>query len=170
MPPYRTKPRRRSIVVLSLGVLVLAIAAPARAGPAPSGLPNLLCRKPTFPGRAKQTTAGIFSYRPRNCSMEIFEKSPGFEQSSHLLAVRWLRWDGSSAYGLGHVPLTKVSPDGDEQAGRERVMITLSRPVKRCGRLVFSRAHVRWFFAVTIDYPYRLHEVAVVGRDCPQDE
>ncbi|HTT95488.1 MAG TPA: hypothetical protein VMF55_12510 [Solirubrobacterales bacterium] len=156
--------RTATVIVLAA---VFAIVAGADARPAPPGLPNLLCRKPTFPGRADQTTAGSFSYRPHSCSMEIFQKSPGFEQSSHLLAIRWLRWERSSAYGLGKIPIIEENlRTGDQRIGREKVRITLSRPVMRCGKLVFTRAHVEWYFG-GFDYPFRLHEVPVVGRGCP---
>jgi hypothetical protein len=90
--------KRFAIIGMLAAMLVVVPAADARS--APLGLPSLLCREPTPP-------VGPFRPRPENPSTNltiarwIFERSPGFEQSSHLLAIRWLRWGGSSALVLG---------------------------------------------------------------------
>jgi hypothetical protein len=152
-------------VVLTLAVLGTS-AASADPMPAPAGTPNVLCRKPTFPGRAKPTTPGSYSYMPRSCTMEAYTPS-GNEQSIHLLAIEWREWTGRSAAGTGSIPLIEENPSTDERrVGRERVTITLGHPRSRCGRLVFTRARVHWFFG-DFEYSYRLHQVPTLGRGCP---
>jgi hypothetical protein len=69
---------------------------------------------------------------------------------------------------LGEIPIIEERiSTGEQREGRERVTIKLSRPVSRCGRLVFTRAHVIWFFGGVINYNYRLHSIPVIGRGCP---
>jgi hypothetical protein len=136
-------------------------------GPAPPGTPSLLCTQKSFPGRIRPTTPSEYSYRPRICKLPAFT-TPGREQSTHLLAIEWKRWTANSASGLGEIPITEERiSTGEQREGRERVTIKLSRPVSRCGRLVFTRAHVIWFFGGGINYNYRLHSIPVIGRGCP---
>lgn len=143
--------------------------APSETGQAPSGTPNVLCTQKIFPGRIKPTTPGKYSFRPRICKLAAFT-SPGREQSTHLLAIQWRRWTRQSALGTGEIPIIEEHlATGEQREGRERVTIRLSRPRSKCGRIVFTRAHVTWFFGGGINYRYRLHSVPVVGRGCPSD-
>lgn len=136
-------------------------------GPAPSGMPGVLCTQQSFPGRIRPTTPSEYSYRPRICKLPAFTTS-GREQSTHLLAIQWRRWTAASASGVGEIPIIEEHiSTGEQREGRERVTIKLNRPVSRCGRLVFTRAHVIWFFGGGINYNYRLHSIPVIGRGCP---
>jgi hypothetical protein len=168
-----------AIVAATLWIMLGSVVASAQAGsmppgapspqsgPAPPGMPTVLCSQKIFPGRIKPTTPSEYSYRPRICKLPAFT-TPGREQSTHLLAIQWRRWTTTSAVGIGEIPIIEEHiSTGEQREGRERVTIKLSRPVSRCGRLVFTRAHVRWFFGGSINYHYRLHSVPVVGRGCP---
>jgi hypothetical protein len=140
-----------------------------KGGPAPSGMPSLLCTKKGFPGRIRPTTPSEYSYRPRICKLPAFT-TPGREQSTHLLAIQWRRWTEASASGVGEIPIVEEHiSTGEQREGRERVTIRLSRPASRCGRLVFTRAHVIWFYGGGINYHYRLHSIPVIGKGCPSD-
>jgi hypothetical protein len=141
-------------------------ASSAHTGPAPAGTPNVLCTQRAFPGRIKPTTPGEYSYRPRICKLAAFTSS-GREQSTHLLSIQWQRWTKKAALGTGEIPIIEEHiQTGEQREGRERVTIRLSRPGSRCGRLVFTRAYVKWFFG-GFSYHYRLHSVPVIGRPCP---
>ena len=145
-------------------------AGVASAGPrpAPSGLPSVLCRERIFPGRAKPTTPGSYAYKPGSCTLEAFDRNEGYEASSHLLAIEWQSWSAGSAAGRGFVPIEQENVEtGERRRGRQPVKITLGRPRTRCGRRVFSTAHVYWLHAGLINYGYRLHQEPVLGHGCP---
>jgi hypothetical protein len=136
--------------------------------PAPSGLPNVLCRKPIFPGRAKPTTPGAYAYKPGSCVLEVDEKSSPNENAAHLLSIKWKKWNRRSAQGVGLTPISVVGgPEpGEQRAGREHALITLGHPVRKCGRSVFTRARVLWIGGY-IEFSFRLHRVPIIGRGCP---
>jgi hypothetical protein len=157
---------RLALLTASVLALLGGAVASAQPQPAPPGTPNVLCTEKTFPGRDKPTTPGDYSYRPRSCTLAAFIRS-GREQSTHLLAIKWDRWTAESALGTGEVPVIEEHlATGDQREGRERVTIRLSRPRPECGRIVFTRAYVKWFFG-GFRYHYRLHPIPVIGRACP---
>lgn len=142
--------------------------ATAGPRPAPSGLPSVLCQKKTSPGRARPTTPGSYAYEPRSCTLEAFDKNEGYEASSHLFAIEWHRWSADSAAGVGFVPIEILNPEtGDRRKGRQPVKISLGRARTRCGRRIFTTAHITWLHAGLINYAYHLHQEPALGHGCP---
>jgi hypothetical protein len=158
-----------TLVAIAISVLIVlgSADASAHAGAAPDGTPSVLCTQATFPGRLKPTTPSEYSFRPGRCKLPA-STSPGGEQSTNLLAIQWRNWTARSALGTAEIPIIEEHlATGERREGRERVTVRLSRPRSRCGRVVFTRAYVKWFFGGGINYHYRLHSVPVVGQACP---
>lgn len=157
---------RRASILISL--LALLFSASAQARPAPPGIPNLLCKTSRTPGNAKTSEPGAYAYRPGRCLVEArrspLPESQAFGRFQPVSAISWRSWNARSASGVGRIPI----PDINFQTGKqnwhpEAVSITLGHPVSRCGRLVFTHAHI--LFA-GFDYPLRLDRVPVLGQDC----
>ena len=152
--------------VLTMLAMLGGAVASAQPQPAPPGTPSVLCTEKTFPGRSKPTTPANYSYRPRSCTLAALT-SPGRDQSAHLLAIEWKRWTRTAALGTGEIPIIEEHiSTGEQREGRERVTIRLSRPRSKCGRILFTRAYVKWAFG-GFNYHYRLHPIPVIGRACP---
>jgi hypothetical protein len=150
-------------------VLALLTAGVASANPTASpASPTVLCKRKTFPGRLNPTDPGLYSYRPRHCMIEARRsRLPETKRFQGIFEIEWHRWDVRSAEGSAKIPIRTENLTTDEQGwGLTPITITLSRPVLRCGHLVFSHAEIG-HFVVTASYSLRLDRVPILGRGCP---
>jgi hypothetical protein len=156
--------------VALVSVLVLLIASAATASPAapPAGTSTVLCKRKTFPGRLNPTDPGRYSYQPSHCVVEVRRsRLPETKRFQSFFGIKWHRWDAGSAEASAKIPIrTEDLKTGEEGWGLSPVTLTLSRPVNRCGHLVFSHAEISHFI-VTASYSLRLDRVPILGRGCP---
>jgi hypothetical protein len=158
------------VAVALVSVLVLLTASGASASPAapPAGAPTVLCKRTTFPGRLDPTDPGRYSYQPPHCVVEARRsRLPETKRFQPFFGIEWHRWDARSAEASAKIPIrTGNLRNGEEGWGLAPVTLTLSRPIGRCGHLVFSHAKISPFI-VTASYSLRLDRVPILGRGCP---
>ena len=141
-------------------------AASANLKSPPKGIPSVLCKRNTFPGRLDPNVPGLYSYRPRRCMVEARRsRLPETKRFQPFFAIKWHRWDARSAEGSARIPIRTGDP-GEEGWGLTPITITLNRPVDKCGHLVFSHAEISHFIVIA-SYSLRLDRVPVLGRGCP---
>ena len=151
------------VVVLSL---LTAGSASANPEAPPAGIPTVLCKQKTYLGRLSPTDPGRYSYQPRHCMIEALKsRLPETRRFQPLFGIKWRRWGARFAEGSGKVPIRTEFRTGEIGWGLTPITITLSRPVLRCGHLVFSHAEIS-HFAVTASYSLRLDRVPILGRGC----
>lgn len=160
---HRCRVRKAAAISIISAVSVLV---PAGNGAATNGLPDVLCKKPSKPGEVKPTDRGVYSYRPHVCVLEYFDAPAPQPVFVPILAMKWKRWETSSAYGTGEHSIEWVNfVTGARGHTREPVDVTLSRPRSICGHEVFTAG--RLFFPYgPFDEPTELDRVPVLGRGC----
>jgi hypothetical protein len=147
-------------------VLAVSLLVSAQTSTAGEGSPNVLCKKPANPGEVKPTDRGVYSYRPHVCVLEYFDAPAPQPVFVPILAMKWKRWDASSAYGTGQYSIKRVNFEtGARGHTRDPVHVTLSDPRSICGREVFTAARLFKPYGL-FDEPTQLDRVPVLGRGC----
>ena len=143
--------RVRVGVVGLLGAAVLAailVGPPASEAGAKSQ--RVACFKSAFPAPGEDPA---LRKRPSKCiyidKRGLSNTVPPASTTRTTQGVRWTKWGGKQALGRGKGFV------GDRMQPVP-VRITLSRPVKRCGKRVYSRAKFRYTFQGTTVGPFRL--------------
>jgi hypothetical protein len=158
--------RRAAAIAIVIAVSVLLSAQTSTAGKV---LPVVLCKKPTTPGEVQPTDRGLYSYRPHVCVLEYLDAPAPQPVFVPILAMKWKRWEASSAYGTGEYSIEWVNFDtGARGHTREPIHVTLSHPRSICGHEVFTAARFIKPDGI-FDEPTQLDRVPVLGRGCGTD-
>ena len=154
--------RKATIAIL----LAVSLLATAQSSAATKGLPDVLCKKPAQPGKVKPTDWGVYSYRPHVCVLEYFDPPAPRPVFVPILAMKWKRWETSSAYGTGEYSIEWVNiATGARGHTREPIHVTLSHPRSICGHEVFTAG--RLFKPDGLfDERTQLDRVPAIGRGC----
>ncbi len=132
------------------GLLVLGAALLPAASPAGKAKLSVACFESTTPAPGEKPE---FRKRPSNCiyidKRGLANLIPPATTVRTTRGVRWTKWGGRKALGRGKA---FVADRNQPVAAR----ITLSRPVRRCGKRVYSRAKLRYEFSGNTIGPYRL--------------
>jgi hypothetical protein len=120
------------------------------ASPAGKATPRLACFKRTTPAPVEKPA---FRKRPSNCiyidKRGLANLIPPATTVRKTRGVRWTKWGGRKALGRGK----GFVADRNQPV---TVWITLSRPVRRCGKRVYSRAKLRYEYTGNTIGPYCL--------------
>jgi hypothetical protein len=151
----------------SIAIVVAAsILLTAQTSAADKSSPVVLCKKPSKPGEVKPTDRGVYSYRPHVCVLEYFDAPAPQPVFVPILAMKWKRWNTSSAYGTGAYSIATINfRTGVRSHTREPVHVTLTHPRSICGHKVFTAGRL-FFPDGTFDEPTQLDRVPVLGRGC----
>ncbi len=154
---------RKAVIAI---VLAASVLVTAQGGAATKGLPEVLCKKPSAPGNVKPTDRGIYSYRPHVCVLEYFDAPAPQPVFVPILAMKWKRWETSSAYGTGEYSIEWVNvATGARGHTREPMHVTLSHPRSICGHEVFTAGRLVKPDGI-FDEHTQLDRVPAVGRGC----
>jgi len=128
-----------------LGVILLPSASQAGGGSK-----RVACFGGSFPGPDEDPA---FRKKPGKC-VYIDERGltvpvPPTSTTQSTQGVRWRKWGGRKAVGRGKGFVA-------ERTQPVAVRITLTRPVRRCGRRVYSRAKFRFDYLGTSSDAFRL--------------
>jgi hypothetical protein len=152
---------------IAMAIIVAAtIAVPVQASAAGTALPDVLCKKPAKPGQVKPTDRGIYSYRPHVCVLEYFDAPAPRPVFVPVRAMKWKRWDTSSAYGTGEYSIETINfATGARGRSLEPVHVTLTHPRSICGHEVFTAARLL-FTDGLFDEHTQLDRVPILGQGC----
>jgi hypothetical protein len=138
-------------VVGLLGIAVMAmilVVPPASEAGAKSK--RVACFKSAFPAPGE---GPALRKKPKKCiyidKRGLSNQVPPAHTTRTTQGVRWTKWGGRLARGRGKAFVA-------DRTQPVPVRITLSRPVKRCGKRVYSRAKFRFTFQGTTLGPFRL--------------
>lgn len=131
-------------------VLLAAVLLAPSASKAGAGSPRVACFKNAFPAPGEDPA---FRKKPKKCiyidKRGLSNTVPPAHTTRTTQGVRWTKWGGKQALGRGKGNVA-------DRTQPVPVRITLSRPVKRCGKRVYSRAKFRYTFQGTTVGPFRL--------------
>ncbi len=154
--------RRAAIAI----VLAVSVLVPAQNSVAAKGVPDVLCKKAAKQGEVKPTDRGVYSLRPHVCVLEYFDAPAPQPVFVPILAMKWKRWEASSAYGTGEYSIEWVNfGTGARGHTREPIHVTLSHPRSICGHEVFTAARLIKPEGL-FNEPTQLDRVPVRGQGC----
>lgn len=137
-----------------VGLLGAAVLAAILVGPPASEAgaksQRVACFKSAFPAPGEDPA---LRKKPKKC-IYIDERGltvpvPPTSTTQSTQGVKWRKWGGRKAVGRGKGFVA-------ERTQPVAVRITLSRPVRRCGRRVYSRAKFRFEYLGTSSDTFRL--------------
>jgi hypothetical protein len=145
---------RALVRVGTVGLVGAAVLPAILLGPpaseAGAASPRVACFKNALPAPGE---GPAFRKRPRKCiyidKRGLSVLVPPASTTRTTQGVRWTKWGGRRALGRGKAFVA-------DRTQPVPVRITLSRPVKRCGNKVYSRAKFRFTFLGTSLGPFRL--------------
>ena len=125
---------RRIIRFLAVAALTAALTAILAADATAASKTRVACWNKKYP--FEPNAEPVFRKRPNRC---VFVKRGEFANAFTVEAksIGWKRWRSGQARGKGKDFIGMG-------VGFEIVRIRLSKPVSRCGRRVFSKAHFRF--------------------------
>ncbi len=119
---------RALIVVASLAVLTLTIAAPATA----AARPQVICISNTS---SVETPEGHDLRRPSSCNLHARGQPAADAYMVEMRGIHWLNWGGRVAVGKGKSLVNMV--------GLVYTKVKLSAPKTVCGHRIFTQARFR---------------------------
>lgn len=124
-----SKEKRQVKKLLAIAIAVLVgVGMTTAVGHASAAKPKVLCY-------GKKITTPKPKTKPGFCRMSVNTNHPNLMSMFKFKARKWSKWSNKVAVGSGKIAT---------QSHRYKpAMVRLSKPRKRCGRLMFTRAQIK---------------------------